>query len=144
MRSRPRYATFASPISAFNPNAISTPQLGGGGGYAAAASAPGVADLSMGAAAACEVHLSARHNGLYLYLGRILRQVWLLPLARQLSVGGVPLLDSVVTSEELMAVLQQLHGLRLFVQRHIHPNLQVRSTSNISPSNPYGPFLDVG
>ena len=55
-----------------------------------------------------EFQFSARHNGLYLYLGRILRPVWLMPL------------DSIVTSEELISVLDQLNALKRFVHANVH------------------------
>lgn len=99
------YSTFTSPISGgFNPNAISTPQLQ-------------PYSTSM-AAESPDYQFSGRHNGLYLYFGRLLRPLWLLPLARE--VGRGQLLDSVVTSEELIAVLSQLNALKGFVHANVH------------------------
>lgn len=99
------YSTFIYPSSGlFNPNAISTPQL--------APYSPSNMAESM------ESQFSGRHNGLYLYFGRILRPVWLLPLAR--DVGKNQLIDSVVTSEELLNVLSQLNALKSFVHANIH------------------------
>ena len=60
-----------------------------------------------------EFQFSAQHNGLYLYLGRILRPVWLMQLTR--DVGEGQLLDSIVTSEELISLLDQLNALKRFV-----------------------------
>lgn len=103
------FATFSSPVSGgFNPNAISTPQM------AASASFIGADQATTG-----EFQYSGRHNGLYLYFGRILRPVWLMPLAREL--GKNQLLDSIVTSEELIQVLSQLNAFKSFVHAHILP-----------------------
>jgi hypothetical protein len=63
-----------------------------------------------------------RHNGLYLYFGRILGPVWFMPLARDVSKPHQPLLDSVVTSEELLTVLGQLNALKGFVHANIYQN----------------------
>ena len=95
------YSTFTSPVAGgFNPNAISTPQM------------------STPSSDSTEFQFSGRHNGLYLYFGRILRPVWLIPLAR--DVGKGQLLDSIVTSEELISVLGQLNALKGFVHAHVH------------------------
>ena len=59
------YSTFTSPIAGFNPNAISTPQLATSAGYLSAG------DISTGVPS--ELQYSGRHNGLYLYFGRIIR-----------------------------------------------------------------------
>ena len=99
------YATFTSPVSGgFNPNAVSTPQL-----------APyTLSNMNESP----EYQFSGRHNGLNLYFGRILRPVWLLPLAR--DVGKSQLLDSVVTRNELLNALGQLNALKGFVHANIH------------------------
>lgn len=101
------HSTFTSPISAFNPNAISTPQM-----------SQSVADVSM--TTGQDYQFSGRHNGLYLFFGRILRPVWQLALAKEVGVGKAQLLDSVVTSEELIAVILQLNALKSFVHNNIH------------------------
>lgn len=79
---------FTSPTAGggFNPHAMSTPQL-----------------ATYSPSEAPDYQFSGRHNGLYLYFGRILRPLWYLPLAREL--GKNQLLDSVATSDELIAGL---------------------------------------
>lgn len=79
------YSTFTSPIVAggFNPHAVSTPQL-----------------TTYASTDSLDYQFSGRHNGLYLYFGRILRPLWFSALAREL--GKSQLMDSVVTSEELI------------------------------------------
>ena len=42
------------------------------------------------------INYPGRHNGLFFYFGRILRPVWLNPLARDVSTPQQPLLNSVV------------------------------------------------
>ena len=111
------YSTFTSPDSGgFNPNAISTPHM--------APDSPHTNTLLVnnGGSEAVDYQFSGRHNGLYLYLGRILRPVWLMPLARELGKPQQPLLDSLVTSEELLTVLGQLNALKGFVHANIHQN----------------------
>ena len=99
-----QYATtFTSPIANFHPGAISTPQL------------QSYSPLE----ATSEVQYSGKHNGLYLYLGRILKPIWMLPLARQVSVGKVQLLDSAVTSDQLLPIIRQMNALHLFVDKNI-------------------------
>ena len=49
----------------------------------------------------------------------LFRPLWMLPLAREVGVGRSQLLDSVVTCDELISVIQQLNNLRSFVHRHI-------------------------
>jgi nuclear pore complex protein Nup155 len=102
-------------MGGFNPNAISTPQL-------APYSPQSNTMLAGGGGEATDYQFSGRHNGLYLYFGRILRPVWLMPLARDVGKPQQPLLDSVVTSEELLTVLGQLNGLKGFVHANIHQN----------------------
>jgi nuclear pore complex protein Nup155 len=113
------YSTFTSPdgggMGGFNPNAISTPQL-------APYSPQSNTMLAGGGGEATDYQFSGRHNGLYLYFGRILRPVWLMPLARDVGKPQQPLLDSVVTSEELLTVLGQLNALKGFVHANIHQN----------------------
>ena len=77
---------------------------------------------SNGGGEAVDYQFSGRHNGLYFYFGRILRPVWLMPLARDVGKPQQPLLDSVVTSEELLTVLGQLNALKGFVHANIHQN----------------------
>lgn len=77
---------------------------------------------SSGGAELTDYQFSGRHNGLYLYLGRILRPLWLMPLARDVGKPHQPLLDSVVNSEELLTVLGQLNALKGFVHANIHQN----------------------
>ena len=78
--------------------------------------------VNNGGGEAADYQFSGRHNGLYLYFGRILRPVWLMPLARDVGKPQQPLLDSVVTSEELLTVLGQLNALKGFVHANIHQN----------------------
>ena len=59
---------------------------------------------------------------MYLHFGRILRPVWLMPLVRDVDKPQQALLDSVVTSEELLTVLGQLNVLKGFVHANIHQN----------------------
>jgi nuclear pore complex protein Nup155 len=113
------YSTFTSPdtggMGGFNPNAISTPQM-------APYSPHSNTMVNNGGGEAADYQFSGRHNGLYLYFGRILRPVWLMPLARDVGKPQQPLLDSVVTSEELLTVLGQLNALKGFVHANIHQN----------------------
>ncbi|KAI9555074.1 hypothetical protein GHT06_017589 [Daphnia sinensis] len=86
--------TFSSPdsggVGTFNPNAISTPQMQP---YSPHSNNVGT---SSGGAELADYQFSGRHNGLYLYFGRILRPLWLMPLARDVGKPHQPLLDRFV------------------------------------------------
>ena len=102
-------------MGGFNPNAISTPQM--------APYSPHLNSMvNNGGGESADYQISGRHNGLYLYFGRILKPVWLMPVARDVGKPQQPLLDSVVTSEELLTVLGQLNALKGFVHANIHQN----------------------
>ena len=60
-----------------------------------------------------EVQFSGRHNGLYLYLSRLLRPVWASPLV----VGPEAAPASALAAPELEAVTAQLHDLAAFLDR---------------------------
>ncbi|KAI9566057.1 hypothetical protein GHT06_009857 [Daphnia sinensis] len=102
-------------LGTFNPNAISTHMKP----YSPLSNNVGT---SSGGAELADYQFSGRHNGLYLYFGRILRPLWLVPLARDVGKPHQPLLDSVVNSEELLTVLGQLNALKEFFHANIHQN----------------------
>ena len=107
------------PQASFHPNLMSTPAAaaaasvsvsssygtpGGGGGYT----------TQINTQQPAEVQFSGRHNGLYLYLGRLLRPVWAVPLV----CGPADQPASQVSGPELEFIVGQLHELRLFLEKH--------------------------
>ena len=96
-------AAFTSPAGGsaeFNPNAISTPQIG----QQQQQFSPGQQQQQeIGSGDSAGFQFSGRHNGLYIYFGRILRPIWHTPLAREVSMtpGGQLILDSVIAADEL-------------------------------------------
>ena len=102
-------------MGGINPNAISTPQM--------APYSPHLNSMvNNGGGESADYQISGRHNGLYLYFGRILKPVWLMPVARDVGKPQQPLLDSVVTSEELLTVLGQLYVIKGFAHANIYQN----------------------
>ena len=101
-------------MGGFNPNAISTPQM--------APYSPHLNSMVNNGGGEAADYQSGRHNGLYLYFGLILRPVWLMPLARDVVKSQQPLLDSVVTSEELLTVLGQFYVIKGFAHVNIYQN----------------------
>ena len=99
---------------------------------------------------ATDYQFSGRHNGLYLFFGRILRPLWFSPLARE--IGKSQLMDCVVTSDELISgnfryfvfnkvlncspdyifvlVLTQLNALKGFVHANVHQTGALSGPSN--------------
>jgi len=58
-----------------------------------------------------EIQFSARHNGLYLYLSRLLRPVWAFPLVQGSEASSLG-------AAELEAIMAQLHDLVAFLDRN--------------------------
>lgn len=74
---------------------------------------------------------SAKHNGLYLYLGRILRPIWNVCCVEQVIVDGKKMfLSSTLTSEDCVWILCHLEALRTFLNK----NTQLCLTSSAIPS----------
>jgi len=99
-------AGFLSPgQQSFNPAIMSTP----GPGYSSPTSPPYPGQQQP------EVQFSARHNGLYLYLSRLLRPVW---AAGLLAGGAAGPPRSALSPPELAAIMAQLHDLRSWLEQN--------------------------
>ena len=61
-----------------------------------------------------EIQFSPRHNGLYLYLSRLLRPIWNFPLLSSSS----PDLKSSLSLPQLSSVMSQLHDLRVWLEKN--------------------------
>ena len=127
--------TFTSPAggsAGFNPNAISTPQmqqqLGQQQQFTPGSLQQQQQQQQQFDSGDNTFQFSGRHNGLYIYFGRILRPIWHSPLAREVSMaqsGGSPLLlDSIIPAEDLTIILTQLNALKAFVHANIHSQPQ--------------------
>ena len=108
---------FSSP---FHPNVASTP------------GPPHIQNIYSGSAnlmAPPEMHFSGRHNGLYLYLSRLLRPLW----HRTLVIPGSPHdqkpLVSSVAPEEVEWIVVQLLDLRSFLEKQMSPMTSMTSTA---------------
>ena len=105
------HSTFLSPGQSFHPAVMSTPgpqhqqlpshQSQFGSPYHGHQPQP-------------EIQFSARHNGLYLYLSRLLRPVWGFPLVH----GSEASPTSSLGAAELEAVMAQLHDLVSFLDKN--------------------------
>ena len=81
-----------------------------------------------------ELQFSPRHNGLYLFLSRLLRPVWGGPLV----VGPETSPSSSVSGPELEAVTAQLHDLAAFLDRNSTASLDM-SLGGAGPQSRPGP-----
>jgi len=61
-----------------------------------------------------EIQFSARHNGLYLYLSRLLRPVWASPLLT----GTAEKPESTVNLPQISLLMSQLHDLRTWMEKN--------------------------
>jgi len=109
--------SFVSSPTSFNPNLISTPQVNtsnfGGGGYhhQQTVQQPGG---PAGYHPLPDLHFSARHNGLYLYISRLLRPLWTQPLIS--GPGDKP--SSVVTGAEVEFIINHLTSVKIFLEKN--------------------------
>ena len=94
------------PQTSFHPNLMSTPAPGTGVGFNFPPQSAGYHP------ALPEIQFSHRHNGLYLYISRILRPVWVSPLLT----GTEP--TSIVTGTELEFIINKLQSVRLFLEEN--------------------------
>jgi len=98
----------ASPTTSFHPNIMSTPAPPTPQQYNYPTS-PGYQHHPLP-----ELKFSFRHNGLYLYLSRLLRPVWTSPLVT----GSPEQPSSSISHSELEFIMSQLHDLRAFLERN--------------------------
>lgn len=105
----------------FNPNVVSTPVAHGHAGHATHASIA-AASMGMSNQGAVDGHLvtySAKHNGLYLYVSRILRPLWSQKVTHLITADNRKhFLVSAVSGEDCVWVLSHLHALRAFLERN--------------------------
>jgi len=112
--------SFVSSPSGFNPNLISTPQVNTSGysGYHHHPQSPGGQPPAGPGAAGYhpmpELQFSARHNGLYLYISRVLRPLWTQPLVS--GPGDKP--TSIVSGTEVEFIISRLHNIKLFLEQY--------------------------
>uniref|UniRef100_A0A8D8PSS0 Nuclear pore complex protein Nup155 n=4 Tax=Cacopsylla melanoneura TaxID=428564 RepID=A0A8D8PSS0_9HEMI len=87
--------------SPFSPNMISTPQPG--------------STFMTSQQPQTDAIFSAKHNGLYLYVSRILRPVWTRRVVKEVAMGE---LDTAVTLAEISIVCSHLHAVSCFIENH--------------------------
>ncbi|KAJ8681583.1 hypothetical protein QAD02_017375 [Eretmocerus hayati] len=76
---------------------------------------------------------SAKHGGLYLYIGRILRPIWSIRCIKQESANGKNHILSTVNANQIGWILGHLQALRSFLNRNTHiskPNSMVRNITD--------------
>ncbi|XP_053970658.1 nuclear pore complex protein Nup154 [Hylaeus anthracinus] len=74
---------------------------------------------------------SAKHNGLYLYVGRILRPIWNMRCIKQ-EVNNKPQISSTISAEQVTWILGLLQALKSFLKRNTHITKQPNTTRNIT------------
>ncbi|XP_074640475.1 nuclear pore complex protein Nup155-like [Tubulanus polymorphus] len=73
-----------------------------------------------------DIKFSGKHNGICLYLSRILRPIWEMRIVsdKPLNCGGKEFLSSRFSSEELSWFLKHLEGLKDFIESNTHFSAQ--------------------
>ncbi|XP_018403107.1 PREDICTED: nuclear pore complex protein Nup155 [Cyphomyrmex costatus] len=65
-------------------------------------------------------HFSAKHSGLYLYVGRILRPIWNVRCIKQETISNKSVISSTVPATQIAWILGHLQALRSFLNRNTH------------------------
>ncbi|KAB0800462.1 hypothetical protein PPYR_06202 [Photinus pyralis] len=75
---------------------------------------------------------SSKHNGLYLYLGRILRPIWNLHCVDKLGISQKEqvLLKSTINSEDCVLILSHLNSLWMFLRKNTHLTITANTVIN--------------
>lgn len=117
---RPNIGASPFPFSVaggFNPNIVSTPLH-----HTAPHTSIGGVPMAISNPTAADSHLmtySAKHNGLYLYVSRILRPLWSQKVTQKVTADNKKnFLVSAVSGEDCVWVLSHLHALRAFLDRN--------------------------
>ena len=75
---------------------------------------------------------SAKHNGLYLYVGRILRPLWNMRCIKQETVNNKIQISSTVSARQVTWILGLLQALRSFLNKNTHITKQHNTTRHIT------------
>ncbi|KAJ1526290.1 hypothetical protein ONE63_009443 [Megalurothrips usitatus] len=133
---RPNIAASPYPYSVagnFNPNVVSTPVA-----HNAAHGSMGGVSMGISNQGASDGHLmtySAKHNGLYLYVSRILRPIWSQKVTQRITADNRKnFLVSAVSGEDCVWVLSHLHALRAFLERNTQLAMLNSSSSQLQNS----------
>ncbi|XP_046996559.1 nuclear pore complex protein Nup155 [Schistocerca americana] len=150
----PRIASPASHTTheAFNPGFVSTPIRGPiqqgpardqniGPSFLSPQSLPAnVQDGNVGG-----VQFSAKHNGLYLYMSRLLRPIWNLRTVHLTTMDKKQFLCSTLSREDCAWLLGHIHALRAFLEKnaqfsvgYMQMNQQTNLASEVSGQDNYG------
>lgn len=118
---------FSMPPGGFNPSVVSTP-------YPHSSPQQNLSmNTSMDPSTTSQgaMQYSHRHNGLYLYVGRIVRPVWNMRVITRATLNKVQFLCSSVSQDDCMWVLGHLQTLRTFLEKNTQfsfTNLQMQSS----------------
>ncbi|OAD62095.1 hypothetical protein WN48_07748 [Eufriesea mexicana] len=71
---------------------------------------------------------SAKHNGLYLYVGRILRPIWNMRCIKQEVINNKTQISSTISTRQISWILSLLQALRSFLNKNTHITKQHGTT----------------
>ncbi|XP_011350490.1 nuclear pore complex protein Nup155 isoform X3 [Ooceraea biroi] len=74
-------------------------------------------------------HFSAKHNGLYLYVGRILRPIWNVRCIKQEIISNKSVISSTVPAAQIAWILGHLQALRTFLNKNTNITKQQNAIS---------------
>ncbi|CAK9797720.1 Nuclear pore complex protein Nup154 [Anthophora quadrimaculata] len=75
---------------------------------------------------------SAKHNGLYLYVGRILRPIWNMRCIKQEIVNNKIQISSTISTRQVSWILSLLQALRSFLNKNTHITKQYSATRSMT------------
>ncbi|XP_065566663.1 nuclear pore complex protein Nup155-like isoform X4 [Artemia franciscana] len=99
------FSTLGTPVQSFQPPLISTPQ-------------PGQTIDNLAPISPIESFFSGKHNGIYIYLGRIIRPIWIRELISEKKIGNSLLVESSVSVDEIGFIISKLTDLQSFIERN--------------------------
>ncbi|XP_077271412.1 nuclear pore complex protein Nup154 isoform X2 [Temnothorax americanus] len=77
-------------------------------------------------------HFSAKHSGLYLYVGRILRPIWNVRCIKQETISNKNVISSTVPATQIAWILSHLQALRSFLNKNTHITKQQSTSRGIT------------
>ncbi|XP_076649143.1 nuclear pore complex protein Nup154 [Halictus rubicundus] len=77
-------------------------------------------------------HFSSKHNGLYLYVGRILRPIWSMRCIKQETINNKTQISSTIPTRQVTWILGLLQALRSFLNKNTHITKQCSTSRAIT------------
>ncbi|XP_029678395.1 nuclear pore complex protein Nup155 isoform X1 [Formica exsecta] len=90
------------------------------------------AQMGLGTTDIALQHFSAKHSGLYLYVGRILRPIWNIRCIKQEMINNKNVISSTVPATQITWILGHLQALRCFLNKNTHITKQQNTNRTLT------------